>query len=268
MNLNPPCLLPYFTAGWPTPRAFVESVQAAAAAGCPAFEVGIPFSDPVADGPVIQKTSSAALEAGVNWCRALELTAQAVKQSGLPAIAMTYCNPLYALGLERACAELAAAGCRGLIVPDLTLEEGEPMERAAAAVGLSLIYLVAPTTPDERVVQLAERSRGFLYLVSLRGVTGARQELPLDLVQQIQRTRGRSALPVLVGFGISTPEQAASVAAQGAGVIVGSALLRAIDEAGPERAAETTREFLSQMVRAMQSPHPLPGGGDGGHVAS
>lgn len=252
LQLPSPCLLPYFTAGWPSPEAFVASVRAAADSGCGAFEVGIPFSDPVADGPIIQKTSSQALEAGVDWQEALRLTRLAVDQSGLAAIAMTYCNPLYALGLERACQELALAGCRGLIVPDLTLEEGEPMERAATAAGLDLIYLVAPTTPDARVAEIAVRSRGFVYLVSLRGVTGARQELPADLIHQIQRVRDRSPIPVLVGFGISTPEQAAWVAAQGAGVIVGSALLRAIGEAPPERAAEVTREFLSQMVRAMR----------------
>ncbi|MBX3167134.1 MAG: tryptophan synthase subunit alpha [Candidatus Eremiobacteraeota bacterium] len=247
-------LLPYFTAGWPDPEAFVASVRGAAASGCSAFEVGIPFSDPVADGPIIQRTSSQALQAGIHWPEALRLTRQAVDGSGLAAIAMTYCNPLYALGLERACAELAAAGCRGLIVPDLTLEEGEPMEKAAAAAGLDLVYLVAPTTPDARVSEIARRSRGFVYLVSLRGVTGARQELPADLVQQIQRVRERAELPIMVGFGISTPDQAAAVAAQGAGVIVGSALLRAIGEAPPERAGEVTREFLSQMVRAMHPP--------------
>lgn len=252
LELPSGCLLPYFTAGWPTPEAFLASVRAAAQSGCGAFEVGIPFSDPVADGPIIQKTSSQALEAGIDWQAALRLTRQAVDQSGLAAIAMTYCNPLYALGLEQACRQLAEAGCRGLIVPDLTLEEGEPMERAAAAAGLDLIYLVAPTTPDLRVAQLASRSRGFLYLVSLRGVTGARQELPADLTEQIQRVRKRANLPVMVGFGISTPEQAALVAAQGAGVIVGSALLRAIGEAPPERAGEITQEFLSQMVRAMR----------------
>jgi tryptophan synthase alpha chain len=252
LKLDSSSLLPYFTAGWPTAEAFVESVVAAAEAGCPAFEVGIPFSDPVADGPVIQKTSSQALEAGVDWREALRLTALAVERSGIPAIAMTYCNPLYAIGLERACRELAQAGCRGLIVPDLTLEEGQPMETAAAAAGLELIYLVAPTTPDERVGEIVRRSRGFVYLVSLRGVTGARQDLPSDLMDQIRRVRQRAEIPVMVGFGISTPEQAASVTHEGAGVIVGSALLRAIGEAPPERAAEVTREFLTQMVRAMR----------------
>jgi tryptophan synthase alpha chain len=254
LNLKSPCLLPYFTAGWPDPEAFVASVLAAAESGCAAFEVGIPFSDPVADGPVIQKTSSQALAAGIDWREALRLTRLAVDASGLAAIAMTYCNPLYALGLEKACGELAQAGCRGLIVPDLTLEEGEPMERAATAAGLDLIYLVAPTTPDARVAEIAERSHGFVYLVSLRGVTGARQELPSDLIQQIQRVKARTDMPVLVGFGISTPDQAASVAAQGAGVIVGSALLRAIGEVTTEQAGTITREFLSRMVKAMNLP--------------
>ncbi|MBN9419287.1 tryptophan synthase subunit alpha [bacterium SCN 62-11] len=254
LELNSASLLPYFTAGWPSPESFVASVQAAAESGCPAFEVGIPFTDPVADGPVIQRTSSQALEAGVNWREALRLTGLAVQKSGIPAIAMTYCNPLYALGLERACQELAQAGCRGLIVPDLTLEEGEPMEKAATAAGLDLIYLVAPTTPDDRVEEIVRRSRGFVYLVSLRGVTGARQELPEDLMDQVRRVKKSAELPVMVGFGISTPAQAASVAAQGAGVIVGSALLRAIGEAAPERAGEVTREFLSQMVQAMRHP--------------
>ncbi len=253
LNFKAPCLLPYFTAGWPDREAFVASVRAAAESGCAAFEVGIPFSDPVADGPVIQKTSSQALEWGVDWKEALRLTRRAVDESGLAAIAMTYCNPLYALGLERACGELAQAGCRALIVPDLTLEEGEPMEKAATGAGLELIYLVAPTTPDARVSEIAERSKGFVYLVSLRGVTGARQELPADLVQQIQRARARTDLPVVVGFGISTPEQAAAVTAQGAGVIVGSALLRAIGEAPAGQAGAVTREFLSQMMRAMTS---------------
>lgn len=254
LKLQAPCLLPYFTAGWPNPEAFLASVRAAAESGCTAFEVGIPFSDPVADGPVIQKTSSEALQAGIHWGEALRLTRLAVEQSGIPAIAMTYCNPLYALGLERACGELARAGCGGLIVPDLTLEEGEPMERAAAAAGLDLVYLVAPTTPDARVDEISKRSKGFVYLVSLRGVTGARQELPADLVQQIQRVRQRTQLPVLVGFGISTPDQAAWVVSQGAGVIVGSALLRAIGQAAPEQAGAVTRDFLSQMVQAMHHP--------------
>lgn len=251
MHIKAPCVLPYFTVGWPDPQAFVQAVVAAAKAGCPAFEAGIPFSDPVADGPVIQKTSAAALEAGINWPAAMELIALAVKQSGLPAIAMTYCNPLYAVGLKTACQQLALAGCQGLIVPDMTLEEGSVLEATAHGEGLDLIYLVAPTTPDERVLQLVERCRGFIYLVSLRGVTGARQQLPADLLQQIERVGGRTSLPVMVGFGISTAQQARQVAAQGAGVIVGSALLQAIEAEGVDKTYKTVERFLSEMVASL-----------------
>lgn len=251
LKLPRPCLLPYFTAGWPNPAAFEECVAAAARAGCPAFEVGIPFSDPVADGPVIQATSQQALEAGVDWNRALELTGRASRASGLPAIAMTYANLLYSRGLASACSQLAAAGCQALIVPDLTLEEGQPFEAAASQAGLDLIYLVAPTTPDLRLRQLAQRSRGFLYLVSLRGVTGARTDLPPDLGDYIDRVKRHSEVPVLVGFGISTPQQAASVAARADGAIVGSALLRAIQNGPPEEAGQITLAFLQAMVTAM-----------------
>jgi tryptophan synthase alpha chain len=215
--------------------------------------VGIPFTDPVADGPVIQQTSNAALLAGVNWEEALRLTRLACNRSGLSAIAMTYANPLFSLGLEASTRQLAEAGCVGLIVPDLTVEEGEPFEAAAQRAGLDLIYLVAPTTPDARVEWLARRTRGFLYLVSLRGVTGARQELPPDLVEQIRRVKQRSTLPVLVGFGISTPAQAAAVSLHSDGVIVGSALLRALGEAPPEQAGEVTFGFLREMLQAMRS---------------
>jgi len=255
MSLSLPsvCLIPYFTAGWPDPEAFVQAVCGAARAGCPAFEVGIPFTDPVADGPVIQKTSAEALRAGVDWDQALRLTAEACRRSGIPAIAMTYANPLFSRGLTASTRELAAAGCRALIVPDLTLEEGEPFERAAAQASLDLVYLVAPTTPDVRVRKLAERSKGFVYLVSLRGVTGGRAELAADLSHHIQRLRACSPIPVLVGFGISTPEQAASVAAHGVGVIVGSALLQALRDSEPGRAGEISEQFLGAMVLAMRS---------------
>lgn len=244
-------VLPYFTAGWPDEESFLASVCGAARAGCPAFEVGIPFSDPVADGPVIQRTSSQALERGVDWGRALELTREATRQSGLPAIAMTYCNLLYSAGLQRAAQELAESGVRGLIVPDLTLEEGEVFEAAASQAGIDLIYLVAPTTPEARVEHLARRSRGFLYLVSVRGVTGERRQLASDLPQQIQRVVSRCSIPVLVGFGISTPEQAAQVGAHCHGVIVGSALLSRLEGLSAEAAGRFCEEYLGQLVQAV-----------------
>lgn len=251
LKLNPPVVLPYFTAGWPDPEAFVEAVCGAARAGCQAFEVGIPFSDPVADGPVIQRTSSEALAAGVNWETALRLTREAVGRSGLPAIAMTYCNPIYSVGLERAFRQLAEAGVVAAILPDLTVEEGEPFEEAARAAGIDLVYLVAPTTPPARIPLLASRTRGFLYLVSVRGVTGARQELPSDLETQIESVSSQCKVPVLVGFGISTPEQAARLSRHCAGVIVGSALLRALGDSPAQDAGRVSEQFLASLVGAL-----------------
>ena len=251
MKLPVPTLLPYFTAGWPSPQAFIEAVCGAAEAGCPAFEVGIPFTDPVADGPVIQQTSKEALDQGVSWRRALELTAEATRLARIPAIAMTYCNPLISRGLETAFQQLRSAGVEGLIVPDLTLEEGEPFEAAASLAGIDLIYLVAPTTPEARVQELARRTRGFLYLVSVRGVTGARAELPEDLQLQIQKAVAQSPLPVLVGFGISRPDQAAQVCTTAQGIIVGSALLQQLRGCDPGQARQRSRDYLASLRAAM-----------------
>jgi tryptophan synthase alpha chain len=245
LNLKSPTVLPYFTAGWPDPERFLAAVEGAARAGCTAFEVGLPFSDPVADGPVIQRTSAQALAQGVDWKRALELTGQACQRSGLPAIAMTYANLLYSQGLPEAMQALAAAGCQALIVPDLTLEEGEPFEQAAQAQGLDLVYLAAPTTPDQRLHLLGQRSRGFLYLVSLRGVTGARAQLPQELDALVERVVAQVDLPVLVGFGISRPEQVAQLSQRAQGVIVGSALQQALEQ------GQSSEEFLRPLVEAL-----------------
>ena len=252
MKFPQPTLLPYFTAGWPNPTAFIAAVRGAAAAGCPAFEVGIPFSDPVADGPVIQKSSQQALDAGINFDRALELTRAAVEESGIPAIAMTYCNLVYSRGLQVSFERMAAAGIRGLILPDLPLEEGEPFEAAARAAGLDLIYLCAPTTPEARISELARRTSGFLYLVSLRGVTGARQELADDLEELLGRVTERCReKPVLVGFGVSRPDQAAYIAQRCGGVVVGSALLQHLAELPSGQEEAGVCEFLGSMQQAM-----------------
>jgi len=240
-------LLPYLTAGWPSPAGFLAAARGVRAAGCTALEVGIPFSDPVADGPVIQATSQAALEAGIDWTRSLELMGQASQETGLELIAMTYTNLLWRQGLDRACQQLVESGTRGLILPDLPLEEGEPVESACARHGLELIYLAAPTTPQHRMAELARRTRRFLYLVSLRGVTGARNELPTELAELITRARAVAQTPVYVGFGISTPEQAAWVGARADGVIVGSALLRHMQNVGEERLEEEVAAFLSRL---------------------
>lgn len=251
MNIPKSTVLPYFTAGWPDAETFVAAVRGAAKAGCPAFEVGIPFSDPVADGPVIQKTSQAALDAGVTFEKALEFTARAVKEAGIPAIAMTYCNMVYSRGLHKAFGELAAAGVEGLILPDLPLEEGAPFEAAARQAGLELIYLCAPTTPDDRIVELAEKTSGFLYLVSLKGVTGERKELSDDLSGLLDRVTARCEKPVLVGFGISRPDQAAFIGERCHGVVVGSALLSRVGEMEPASVETGVAEYLGSLVKAM-----------------
>lgn len=246
-------VLPYFTAGWPTPDTFLAAVRGAAAAGCPAFEVGIPFTDPMADGPVIQKTSKEALDNGINFKRALELTRQAVDQSGIPAIAMTYCNVVYSQGLESSFQQLREAGVQGVILPDLTLEESQPFQAAATANQISLIFLSAPTTPDERVKTIADRTSGFLYLVSLKGVTGGRSELPNDLLDNVRKAVALCSKPVLVGFGISKPEQVRQLAPHCHGVVVGSALLTHLESLSPDNIETGVRDFLAPLVGAAQS---------------
>lgn len=253
MSLPRPSLIPYLTAGWPDRARFVAAARGAGRAGCPLFEVGFPFTDPVADGPVIQKTSTEALAAGVDLAESLRLTREAVDAAGIPAVVMTYANLVYRPGPERFCRDIAAAGAVGLIVPDLPLEEGEELEQAASEAGVDLVYLCSPTTPAERVALLGRRTRGFLYLVSVRGVTGARNELPPDLGEYIARVKSQSEAPVCVGFGISTPEQAAAVAAHADGVIVGSALLRRLGELPAEGVEEGVNEYLASLLRAMRS---------------
>ena len=242
-------VLPYFTAGWPRPDAFLEAVAGAAEAGCPAFEVGIPFTDPVADGPVIQRTSKEALESGITVHQALELTKQASERSGLPAIAMTYANLVFKNDLY---AKLADAGVRGLILPDVPLEESAPFQKKANAVGIDYIHLCAPTTPMERVKRLAEETQRFLYLVSLKGVTGA--EMPADVVERIQQVKTVCDKPLLVGFGVSTPEHVARLTRYADGVIVGSALLQQLESWAKTRDVRArTREYLSQMMEGLCS---------------
>jgi len=254
MNFPGKTLLPYFTAGWPDPERFLEGVQGAAEAGCKAFEIGIPFTDPVADGPVVQRTSKQALESGVSLDRALELMQEATRRSGLAAVAMTYANLIYRQGVDNVCRRLYVAGARGLIIPDVPLEEGEMFERAASEAGLDFIYLCAPNTPLERVKLLAERTRGFLYLVSVKGVTGARSELPAELGQLIRDVKERCDKPVFVGFGISRPDQVAEITRSADGAIVGSALLERIEQMQPGQDRAGVREYLAGLQAATQKP--------------
>ena len=214
--------MPYLMGGYPDLAASRRIGEACAAAGADLLELGVPFSDPLADGPVIHAASTAALAAGATAAGVIEVAA--ALSTLVPVAVMTYANVVLASGLERFTERLAAAGVSGLIVPDLPLEEAAPVAAATAAAGIALVPLAAPTTPDERLAAIGAAARGFLYVVSLTGTTGERAGGAGDGVAGLlARARAATAVPVALGFGISTPADAAAAAAAGAdGVIVGS----------------------------------------------
>ncbi len=220
--------MPYHAMGYPTRAATLEMITALAEVGADLFEIGIPHSDPLADGPVVQTATYTALTQGttVADCLAMvsELRASGVQQ---PFCAMGYYNPLFRYGLERFVQDAAAAGVDGLIVPDLPPEEADELEAYCRSAGLATIYLLAPTSTEGRIQLVARRATGFIYLVSVTGITGVRSELPPDLKDFVARVRKHTTLPLAVGFGIGDSGQAAAVAQIAEGVIVGSALVRA-----------------------------------------
>src|SRR5437588_3773068 len=227
-------LVPYVTGG--LGRDWCDTVAAVAAAGADAVEVGIPFSDPVMDGRTIQEASQRALDLGATPTGVI--SAMAGLDVPVPTVVMTYYNLVYRLGHERCAESLRSAGVDGAIVPDLPLEELDGWGDAAAAAGVETVLLAAPTTPDDRLAAICERSRGFVYGVSLMGVTGERDRLAVHAADMGRRCKAVTDKPVLLGVGISTPAQAAEAAASADGVIVGSALVRRLlDGGGPEEAA-------------------------------
>ena len=222
-------LMPYLMGGFPDLDTSREIGLEYARAGADLIELGVPFSDPLADGPVIHAADTAALRAGANLPRVLEV-ARAIAEH-VPVVVMCYVNPILARGLERFADELLEAGASGLIVPDLPLEEATDVLRACDERGLALVPLVAPTTPEERLAQIGAKARGFVYAVALTGTTGERAGLQDGLAGVVARAAACTSVPVAVGFGISTPELAVSAAAAGAdGVIVGTRLVRAAGE--------------------------------------
>jgi tryptophan synthase alpha chain len=248
-----PAVVPYLTCGWPHEQAFLDSVDGLVDAGCPFFELGFPFSDPIADGPVIQHSSGQALEAGMGIERCFAMAAKAVQRAGRPALCMTYSNLIFYAGLDGFCRRLAEAGGAGLIVPDLSFEESPPVAEACARAGLELVSFVAPTSAPERRAEIARRAQGFLYLVPVRGVTGGRTEMSQELATLIADVKAASSVPVLVGFGIRGPEQVPGMLENGAdGVIVGTALIETIGRAHAEGRPmrQAVREFLSPLVQA------------------
>lgn len=220
--------LPYYPIGYPTYDASLDAIEAMAAAGVDGFEIGMPFSDPLADGPTIQVATQVALENGITARRCLEavreLRGRGVRQ---PMLLMGYLNPILAYGPERFAQDAADAGACGLIVPDLPPDEADGLASACERAGLALIFFLAPTSSAARIKLVAERARGFIYLVSVTGVTGARAELPSGLADFIARVRAQTDQPLVLGFGISQPAQARMMNGLVDGFIVGSALVRA-----------------------------------------
>jgi tryptophan synthase alpha chain len=243
---NRAALMPYFTLGYPTPEISLDIVEAIAGAGADLIELGFPFSDPLADGPTIQHSTQVALEQGVNAEQCIEMVAE-LRARGVtqPFMLMGYINPILAFGAERFVTVAAAAGVDGFIVPDLPPEEAFEIEAVCQARERALVYLLAPTSPPERVELLASRTTGFLYMVSLLGVTGARKALPPHLADFVQRVRAVAHTPLAVGFGISTPEQAGAVGQLVDGVIVGSALVRAAGQS--KDPAKAAAEFVQGL---------------------
>jgi tryptophan synthase alpha chain len=246
-------LMPYLMGGFPDLAASIAIGEACADAGADLVELGVPFSDPLADGPVIHAADTSALAAGATLHGVLEVAARLSER--LPVVLMCYVNPLLARGVERFADELAATGASGLIVPDLPLEEAGAVRGACDAAGIALVPLIAPTTPDDRLVAIARDARGFVYTVSVTGTTGERAAVDASLAPLIARAKAVSPVPVAVGFGISTPEQAAGAAAAGAdGVIVGSWLVRAAGDAadaGRDPAAPV-REAVAALAAALR----------------
>ena len=239
-------LIPYITVGYPTVEATLKVVPLLASCGCDIVELGIPFSDPLADGVTIQKASFRALQNGVTPKLCLEVARQLSSKVNIPLVFMTYFNPVFSYGLDKFSAACASAGISGIIIPDLPPDEGSDLEAISQQQGLDLIYLLAPTSTGERIRLAAERSRGFIYLVSVAGVTGARDRLPVDLAAFVARVRKLARQPLYVGFGISTPEQAGQIARIADGVIVGSRIIQLMEK-------EDDFASLAELVRGLRS---------------
>ncbi len=242
-------LIGYVTVGYPSIETTIEAVTVLAKNGCDIVELGIPFSDPLADGVTIQKASFQSLQNGVTPAVCLETARELRRRVELPLIFMTYYNPLVQYGLPEFSAACAASGIDGLIVPDLPPEEGGALESAAIPRHLDVIYLLAPTSTEVRIKQVAARSHGFIYLVSVAGVTGVRKGLSSDLPAFVSRVKQQTTLPLCVGFGISTPEQAAQVGKLADGVIVGSKLLQLMEPGGD--LAQSLGSFVRGLRGAM-----------------
>jgi len=249
-------LVPYFMCGYPSAQQSVEVVLAAAEAGADLIELGLPFSDPLADGATIQHAGHLALERGMTMRGCLEVARQVSARNSVPLILMGYYNPLLRYGLERFCQDAATSGVCGLIIPDLPPEEATLLQAAAIASGLTLIFLIPPTTPDERIAQIAQRAGGipgsFIYCVSLSGVTGASStfEILPSLLARIYGYTKEQGLPVVVGFGLTKPEHVTLVSSLADGAVVGTALVKLLDKHAENEQVEAVRAYIHSLRAA------------------
>ena len=245
-------LMPYLPLGYPTLDDSQQLIRAVADAGADLIELGVPFSDPLADGPVIQRATNTALKNGVTLAKCLDMTA-AARADGvtLPLILMGYYNPILRFGIEALGRAARDAGADGLIVPDLPPEEAGGLNATCRSYDLDLIFLAAPTSPPARLQNIAEATRGFMYLVSVVGVTGVRQQVATDLSEFVARVRALTTKPVCVGFGIANVDSARRVARIADGVIVGSALVSKIDDA--THAVDAARDFVGELRLGLEA---------------
>ncbi|MCL6481303.1 MAG: tryptophan synthase subunit alpha [Firmicutes bacterium] len=243
-------LVAYITAGDPTLETTEQIVLALEQAGADIVELGVPFSDPIADGPTIQRASERALRSGTTLAGVLELVRRLRQKSDLPLVLFSYFNPVLQMGVERFAEQAAAAGADGVLLTDLTPEEAAPVRPVLRAYGLDTIFLAAPTSTPERLKRLAESSTGFLYLISRTGVTGARELLPAELPALIRRVRQATTLPLAVGFGISQPGHVSVLGGLADAAVVGSALVEELERAAT---AEAAIAAIAERVRVLKA---------------
>ncbi len=246
-------LVVYLTVGYPDRASTGALLRAALDGGADILELGVPFSDPLADGTTVQRASEAALREGVNLGDCLAEAAAIVRERDAAVLFMGYTNPFLQYGFERLATDGGRAGIAGVIVPDMPAEESAELDFALAPAGLLRIDLYAPTTPNERLAKLLPRARGFVYCVSLTGVTGARRALATDVNEFVGRVRRHTELPVVVGFGISSPEHVSGLRGTADGIVVGSAAIDAVTMAPPEHRADALREFVASLAAAGRS---------------
>jgi len=248
---NAKALVTFITAGDPDLATTGEMIHLLEDAGADIIELGVPFSDPMADGPTIQLSSERALAAGTTLAGILETVRNVRSSSQIPIILMGYLNPIHAYGYERFCSDAAAAGVDGVLLVDMPPEESEGFLHCANTHGLNVIFLLTPTSDPSRIATVNRLGKGFIYYVTVTGVTGARQEVSETLAAELARIKAGVALPIMAGFGISTPEQAASVAALADGVVVGSAIVKLFQQHSGTKLRTELKRFVSGLKQAI-----------------